>query len=130
MSTEADKIFSGAHREAIHSSNGTDEAPADLFNLQSAIEIAEAEQGAAWLLADLVEANALLLMFGELGSLKSFLALDWALRIADAGQPVLYLHAEGRGLWKRLRAWARHHYPDIPWRETWRVYRFMPSNGR
>lgn len=103
--------------QSVASGHGRPVDPPPLV-LRSALEIAAQPQTALWLLKGLVECNALLLMFGELGSLKSFLALDWALQIADAGHPVIYLHAEGRGLWRRLRAWAMYRYPDDAWEKT------------
>ncbi len=54
-------------------------------------------------------------MYGAEGTLKSFVALHWALSIALAGHSVIYLHAEGRGLWKRLRAWCLANHPDREW---------------
>jgi len=93
-------------------------ASSNPFKLRSAAQIAAQPQTALWLIKGVLERNALLLMFGELGSLKSFLALDWALQTADGGEQVIYLHAEGRGLWKRLRAWAMHRYPNTSWQQT------------
>lgn len=72
----------------------------------------------SWLIADFLPANRLSVVYGEFGSAKSFLALDWALRIAT-GQPwmghtvtqgtVAYIAGEGiGGLGKRLRAWKAH----------------------
>ena len=86
--------------------------------LRSALEIAIQSHRANWLLKPLVPRSALVLMYGAEGTYKSFLALDWALQIAKAGEAVVFLHAEGRGLWKRLRAWSMRHYPTAPWSET------------
>lgn len=68
-----------------------------------------------WLIGDHLPAGRLSVIFGEYGSAKSFLALDWALRIATGkpwmGQPVkagvvAYVAGEGiGGLGKRIRAW-------------------------
>jgi KaiC/GvpD/RAD55 family RecA-like ATPase len=86
--------------------------------LRSALEIAMRPARANWLLRPLIPRGALVLMYGAEGTYKSFLALDWALQIAKAGEQAVFLHAEGRGLWKRLRAWALHNYPGQPWSET------------
>lgn len=90
------------------------------LTLRSAAQIAAEPQTAVWLpaLERVLERNVLALMFGEFGTLKSFLAKSWALQSAAAGAAVVYLHAEGRGLWKRLRAWAIRHAPGVPWQET------------
>jgi hypothetical protein len=72
-------------------------------------------QRSNWLLKPYLERAAMVLMVGAEGTYKSFLALHWALEVAGEGQQVVYVHAEGRGLWKRLRAWSTHHYPNVPW---------------
>jgi KaiC/GvpD/RAD55 family RecA-like ATPase len=86
--------------------------------LRSAFSIAARPSRATWLLKPYVERGAMVLMVGAEGTYKSFLALDWSLQIAKAGEPVVFLHAEGRGLWKRLRAWCRHRYPGQPWADV------------
>ncbi len=78
---------------------------------------------AHWLLRPYLEQMVLALLYGELGSLKSFVTLDMLLaiaagipwggsRFAGKKQPVAYISAEGKGLRKRLRAWEIHH--NIP----------------
>lgn len=89
-----------------------------LIVLNSALSIAMRPTRATWLLKPFLERGAMVLMVGAEGSYKSFLALDWALRIAVNGEAVLFLHAEGRGLWKRLRAWCLCHCQQKPWSET------------
>ena len=87
--------------------------------LQSALYVASNPPRAEWLLRPYVERQAMILMVGAEGTYKSFLALHWALTIAtEKRQLVIYLSAEGRGLWKRLRAWCIHHHPRQPWAET------------
>jgi AAA domain len=100
--------------------------------LKSAAELAREKISIAWLLRPFLERNSLALMFGELGSLKSFLALDLALRVASglsahggaeaAPQPVVYFSAEGRGLGKRIRGWAQHHLGGIDKLEASQFY--------
>jgi hypothetical protein len=68
-----------------------------------------------WLLRGILECDTLALIFGDPGSGKSFLAIDWACRIATGtpwrghgvrGGPVVYVAGEGQqGLGRRLRAW-------------------------
>jgi hypothetical protein len=81
------------------------------IELRRALAIAGSFETTAWLLRPYIERRALVLMIGAEGTLKSFLALHWALAIATAGEPVVFLSAEGRGLSKRLRAWCAVHRP-------------------
>lgn len=94
----------------------TQEKPAIL--LRSALEIAAQRTTATWLLKPHIERGAMILMFGAEGTLKSFAALDMALQVAAKGDPVVFLHAEGRGLWKRLRAWCAYNRPGQDWQTT------------
>ncbi|MGO9039037.1 MAG: AAA family ATPase [Steroidobacteraceae bacterium] len=80
--------------------------------LRSALELAQTVVNVWWLLEPYLERNASILLFGDLGTLKSFLALHWALEAALAGHPVVYLSAEGKGLPRRLKGWARHRWGD------------------
>jgi len=88
------------------------------IKLRTALEIAKTPVTQSWLLRPYVERRAQILMYGDAGTYKSFLALHWAMEIARTGCPVLLMSAEGRGLWKRLRAWCIHHVPDVSWEET------------
>lgn len=78
----------------------------------------------SWLLRPYLEQMVLALLYGELGSMKSFVTLDMLLAIASGRpwggseisvkkQPVAFVSAEGRGLYKRLRAWSIHHGVDL-----------------
>lgn len=72
-----------------------------------------------WLLRGMLERDTLALIFGDPGCGKSFLAIDWACRIATGtpwrghgvkGGPVVYVAGEGQqGFGRRIRAWSRHH---------------------
>lgn len=93
--------------------------------LRSALEIALHPEHATWLHRPYLERGAMVLMVGAEGTYKSFLALDWAMRVAMSGEPVIFLHAEGRGLWKRLRAWCIENYPDKPWTEILNGLNFL-----
>jgi len=69
-----------------------------------------------WLIRDLLEGDSLGLIFGDPGSLKSFLAIDWSCRIATGTDfhgrsveqgPVVYIAGEGQnGLKRRFQAWS------------------------
>ncbi len=90
---------------------------------QRRIELTRADQiemrPPDWLLRGMLERDTFALIFGDPGTGKSFLAIDWACRIAtgtpwrdhrvQAG-PVVYLAGEGRqGFGRRTRAWEQHH---------------------
>jgi hypothetical protein len=83
--------------------------------LSSAVLIAGNPDRAEWLLRPYLERGAMILMVGAEGTYKSFLSLHWAMTVAMQGELVIYLSAEGRGLWKRLRAWCLHHCPQKSW---------------
>lgn len=80
--------------------------------LRSALELAQTIVKVWWLLEPYLERNASILLFGDLGTLKSFLALHWALTCAIAGHCVVYLSAEGKGLPQRIKGSARHRWGD------------------
>ncbi len=73
----------------------------------------------SWQLSTILVQNSLSVVYGEFGSAKSFLVLDWALSIAT-GKPwmgktvtqgmVAYIAGEGiGGMGKRIRAWKQQH---------------------
>ncbi|MBI1370752.1 MAG: AAA family ATPase [Planctomycetes bacterium] len=72
-----------------------------------------------WLLRGMLERDTFALVFGDPGTGKSFLAIDWACRVATGTPwcghgvkpgPVVYVAGEGRnGLGRRFRAWQEHH---------------------
>ena len=72
-----------------------------------------------WLLRGMLERDTLALIFGDPGCGKSFLAIDWACRIATGtpwrghpvkSGPVVYVAGEGRqGFGRRIQAWSEHH---------------------
>lgn len=86
------------------------------FALLTVPEILARQRPLDWLLEGHVERNALGVVFGDPGSYKSFLAIDWALSVATGtpwqGHPthpgaVVYLAGEGHsGLARRLQAWS------------------------
>lgn len=71
-----------------------------------------------WLLRGMLERDTFALVFGDPGSGKSFLAIDWACRVVtgtpwrshDVTQgPVVYVAGEGQqGFGRRIRAWSEY----------------------
>lgn len=61
-----------------------------------------------------VPAESLIVLYGESGTGKSFLALDFALRLTAQGA-VVYVPTEGtHGYLPRIDAWAQHHRRPVP----------------
>jgi hypothetical protein len=77
----------------------------------------------AWLVAGVLHADSLAIVWGEERSFKSFLALDLACCIAHGQEwhghavqsgPVVYVAAEGgRGIRKRVQAWVQTNQADL-----------------
>jgi hypothetical protein len=93
------------------------------LRFRTAAEICRDTGVIAWLLQPFLEQNSSAIMFGELGTFKSILAIDWGLQVATGAteiggkkadpRPVIYLSAEGRGLSKRIRGWAKRHLGGV-----------------
>jgi hypothetical protein len=66
-----------------------------------------------WLLPRVIEANVLAVIAGKRGTFKSFIALDWLMRIATTGKPAVMLSGEGAGLDRRVDAWMRAYGANI-----------------
>ena len=59
-----------------------------------------------WLIEDVLERDVIAIIAGPRGSYKSFLALDWSLRVAyEQREPVYVVSAEGRDMDRRSLAW-------------------------
>src|SRR4051812_42527240 len=75
----------------------------------------EAAEGGSWLVDGLLPGSGLAVLFGEPGTGKTFLALDWALTVATGAnwfghqvirKPVVYIAGEGAaGISVRVEAW-------------------------
>lgn len=102
-------------RKRLGENNATGETPRrERFRLISVDEVKHMPP-IPWLLGNILPAGALSVLFGEYGSAKSFLALDWALSIATGRSwhghsvkqgPVVYIAGEGiDGMGPRIRAW-------------------------
>lgn len=63
-----------------------------------------------WLIKNEIPDHALTVIFGASGVGKSFVTLDYALRVAQGGN-VVYMAGEGEsGYDGRIKAWCRHHH--------------------
>lgn len=65
-----------------------------------------------WLIHRQLEAGVIAVMAGQRSTFKSFIALDWMMRIAIKDQPVVILSGEGAGLDRRADAWMRSFAPE------------------
>lgn len=81
--------------------------------LRHAHEIVAEKRETRWLLHKILEACVLAVLAGARGTFKSFIALDWLMRIALQGQTVVILSGEGAGIDRRIDAWMRTHAPDV-----------------
>ena len=81
--------------------------------LRRAHEIVAEKRETTWLLHKILEARVLAVIAGARGTFKSFIALDWLMRIAQQGFTVVILSGEGAGLDRRIDAWMRTHAPDV-----------------
>ena len=76
-----------------------------------------------WLIRGLLEKDSLALLFGDSGCGKSFVAIDWACRIATGtpwrghevkSAPVIYIAGEGhQGFARRIKAWEVHYGVEL-----------------
>lgn len=72
-------------------------------------EIVAEQREPEWLIDDVIEKNVLAVIAGPRGTFKSFIALDWAMRMAMNHHPGIILSGEGAGLDRRISAWITHH---------------------
>lgn len=94
--------------------------PARRLHFLSLGEMLKEPKITTWLLKGYLEAETMSVLFGEPGSMKSFLAIDVGMCIATGTPwhgidvkhpgPVFYIAGEGfRGLSARLKAWCAYH---------------------
>lgn len=66
-----------------------------------------------WLIPGEIPKRGLTVLFGPSGTGKSFLALDYALKLAQKS-PVVYVAGEGQsGYPGRVKAWRKHHHTNV-----------------
>lgn len=70
--------------------------------------VAEAREP-EWLIHKIIERNVVAVMAGPRGTFKSFIALDWSMRMALDGHAGVILSGEGAGLDRRISAWMNQH---------------------
>lgn len=75
--------------------------------LRHVAEIVEENREPEWLLHRIIEAKVVAVLAGPRASFKSFIALDWAMRVAMNERPVALLSGEGGGLGRRVKAWMQ-----------------------
>ena len=95
--------------EATFLSIGAAATPGRRLTLRAIGDIVAERREATWLIHNVIEANVLAVLAGPRASFKSFIALDWAMRIASAGNAVVILSGEGAGLGRRAEAWVQEH---------------------
>ncbi|MDJ1138749.1 AAA family ATPase [Marinicella marina] len=101
----------------LHIAGGTKKR--NHFKLQFMPELLSLNIEPNWLIENFIERDTTGVLYGQSGSYKTFLALDWCLSVAtgkswhglDVNQGlVVYVAGEGNhGVQKRVKAWLKHH---------------------
>lgn len=97
------------------------------IRLRSISEIVAEQREVSWLVRDVLEEGVLALLVGPRGSYKSFIALDWSLKVAQE-RDVVMLSGEGGGLDRRIAAWCRHFEVDVDSLSMTALERAVPLN--
>lgn len=99
--------------ESIES--GPSEEKAGAIGLRYIADIVAESREPLWLegLCDILERNVIAVLAGVRNTLKSFIALHWAMLAAVNGHAVLILSAEGGGLDRRVSAWMKTYAPAV-----------------
>jgi hypothetical protein len=92
---------------ATMTGGSTGATPGLRVELRHVADIVDENREPEWLLHHVIEAKVVAVLAGPRASFKSFIALDWAMRIATAGNPVTLLSGEGGGLGRRIKAWMQ-----------------------
>jgi AAA domain len=66
-----------------------------------------------WLIHKIIEKKVVAVIAGPRGTFKSFIADDWAIRMALDGHPGVVLSGEGAGLDRRIAAWVQQHRENV-----------------
>jgi hypothetical protein len=97
----------------VSGANGASNGAAPAILLRHITDIVAEAREPEWLLHKILERNVLAVLAGPRGTFKSFIALDWAMRMAIDGHAGVILSGEGAGLDRRIAAWANHHRENI-----------------
>lgn len=66
-----------------------------------------------WMIDPYLQEGALVMLAAKFNTGKTFVAVEWALRLSSSGKKVLYLALEGlTGLQSRVRAWEEYNEQD------------------
>jgi hypothetical protein len=76
-------------------------------------EIVAEKREPEWLIHKVIERDVLAVIAGPRGTFKSFIALDWAIRMALDGHAGVILSGEGAGLDRRTAAFMQQHRENI-----------------
>jgi hypothetical protein len=91
-------------------------------------EIVAEKREPEWLIHRVIEQNVLAVIAGPRGTFKSFVALDWSMRMALDGHAGVMLSGEGAGLDRRIAAWTGMHRRDLDLKEVPLVALERPLN--
>ena len=76
-------------------------------------EIVAEQREPAWLIDDILERDVIAVLAGPRGTFKSFIALDWAMRMALDDHAGIIMSGEGAGLDRRIAAWMHQHRESV-----------------
>jgi hypothetical protein len=83
-----------------------------------------------WLIRDVLERGTIVLLAGPRGTYKSFLALDWGMRVALQNEPVYVVSAEGGDFDRRAAAWLLEYHFGLDTPPLYVVERRMDLNSK
>jgi hypothetical protein len=109
---EANQSQSNGHyfcEEEEQPRNKNAERPPRPIVLRHIAEIVAEQREPQWLIHKVIEKEVLAVVAGKRGTFKSFIVLDWAMRMAIDGHPGVILSGEGGGLDRRIAAWMQEH---------------------
>ena len=89
------------------------QAPAGGIKFRSLGEIMAEHRETRWLIHKVIKREVLAVLAGPRSTFKSFIALDWMMRAAVAGEGVVILSGRGAGLDRRADAWMRTFAPNM-----------------
>lgn len=104
------------------------ESPDKSIVLRHISDVVAEQREPQWLIADVVEANVIAVLAGARGTFKSFIAIDWAMRVAIDGHQCVILSGEGQGLDRRVAAWVSLHRENIDLSTVPMVAHELPIN--